>query len=91
WWQVLLGLGFVLVTLFAPNGLGGLVGLTEAFSSDPARVVQWRAFVRHTRFDSGWELEQIVEQVRLFASWPLAAAAEDRPRDLNWQPGGPRK
>lgn len=24
WWQVLLGLGFVLVTLFAPNGLGGL-------------------------------------------------------------------
>ncbi|MEO1613947.1 MAG: urea ABC transporter permease subunit UrtC, partial [Pseudomonadota bacterium] len=25
WWQVLLGLGFVLVTLFAPNGVGGLV------------------------------------------------------------------
>ncbi|MFO1032932.1 MAG: urea ABC transporter permease subunit UrtC [Hyphomicrobiales bacterium] len=27
WWQVLLGFGFVLVTLFAPNGLGGLVDL----------------------------------------------------------------
>ncbi|XXK30667.1 urea ABC transporter permease subunit UrtC [Rhodobacteraceae bacterium nBUS_24] len=25
WWQVLLGLGFVLVTLFAPKGLGGLI------------------------------------------------------------------
>jgi urea transport system permease protein len=25
WWQVLLGLGFVLVTLFAPQGLAGLV------------------------------------------------------------------
>lgn len=25
WWQVLLGLGFVLVTLYAPNGIGGLV------------------------------------------------------------------
>lgn len=24
WWQVVLGLGFVLVTLYAPNGLGGL-------------------------------------------------------------------
>jgi len=24
WWQVLLGLGFVLVTLFAPKGIGGL-------------------------------------------------------------------
>ena len=27
WWQVLLGLSFVLVTLFAPKGLGGLVDL----------------------------------------------------------------
>lgn len=27
WWQVLLGLAFVLVTLFAPQGLGGLVDL----------------------------------------------------------------
>ena len=25
WWQVLLGLSFVLVTLYAPKGLGGLV------------------------------------------------------------------
>ncbi|MEX5729098.1 urea transport system permease protein [Rhodovulum iodosum] len=27
WWQVLLGLGFVLVTLFAPSGIGGLFDL----------------------------------------------------------------
>jgi urea transport system permease protein len=27
WWPVLLGLGFVMVTLFAPKGLGGLVDL----------------------------------------------------------------
>jgi urea transport system permease protein len=27
WWLVLLGLSFVLVTLFAPKGLGGLVDL----------------------------------------------------------------
>ncbi|HSB13430.1 MAG TPA: nucleotidyl transferase AbiEii/AbiGii toxin family protein [Bryobacteraceae bacterium] len=65
------------------------VGLTEAFSSDPARAVQWRAFVRRSRLESGWELEKIVEQVRLFASTPLAAAAADRPFDLNWRPGGP--
>lgn len=65
------------------------VGLTEAFSSDPARAVQWRAFVRRSRLDPGWELEKIVEQVRLFASEPLAAVAEDRRFDFNWQPGGP--
>ncbi len=29
------------------------VELTEAFRSDPARKVQWRAFVRRTRLDSG--------------------------------------
>ena len=27
WWQVILGLSFVLVTLFAPKGIGGLVDL----------------------------------------------------------------
>ena len=66
-------------------------GLTEAFSSDPARTVQWRAFVRRTRLDSEWELEKIVEQVRLFSLGPLTAAAEDRPFELNWRPGGPWK
>jgi predicted nucleotidyltransferase component of viral defense system len=65
------------------------VGLTEAFSSDPARAIQWRAFVRRSRLGSEWELEGIVEQVRLFASAPLAAVAEDRPFDLDWRPGGP--
>ncbi len=64
-------------------------GLTEAFSSDPARAVQWRAFVRRSRLDPGWELERIVEQVHLFASEPLAAVAEDRPFGLHWRPGGP--
>ncbi|UTS82196.1 urea ABC transporter permease subunit UrtC [Phaeobacter piscinae] len=29
WWQVVLGLGFVLVTLFAPKGIGGLVDLVQ--------------------------------------------------------------
>jgi len=65
------------------------VGLTEAFSSDPARAVQWRALVRRSRLDAGWELEKIVEQVRSSASVPLAAIAEERPFDLNWCPGGP--
>ncbi|MEN8837711.1 MAG: urea ABC transporter permease subunit UrtC [Celeribacter marinus] len=29
WWQVLLGLSFVLVTLFAPKGIGGLIDLVS--------------------------------------------------------------
>lgn len=65
------------------------VGLTEAFTSDPARAAQWRAFVRRSRLDSGWQLEKIVEQVHLFAAGPLAAVAENRPFVLQWRPGGP--
>ncbi len=33
WWQVLLGLSFVLVTLFAPKGIGGLFDLLEGIRS----------------------------------------------------------
>ena len=29
WWQVLLGLSFVLVTLFAPKGIAGILDLVE--------------------------------------------------------------
>ena len=65
------------------------VGLTEAFSSDLARAVQWRAFVRRSRLGLEPELETIVQQVRLFASLPLAAVAEKQPFVLKWEPGGP--
>ncbi|MGH1354008.1 MAG: urea ABC transporter permease subunit UrtC [Thalassovita sp.] len=33
WWQVLLGLSFVLVTLFAPKGIGGLFDLMQGVAS----------------------------------------------------------
>ena len=67
------------------------VGLTEAFSADPARVVQWRAFVRRSRFESesGFELEEIVAQVRRFASAPLTATAGENAFHLKWRLGGP--
>jgi predicted nucleotidyltransferase component of viral defense system len=67
---------------------GNPIGLTEAFSSDPARAAQWRAFVRRTRVDSGVALEGIVAQVRTFASPPLAAAAEEQRFALKWTEGG---
>lgn len=65
------------------------VGLTEAYSADPARAVQWRAFVRRSRFESESGLDEIVAQVRRFASAPLAATAREDSFDLKWRPGGP--
>jgi len=65
------------------------VGLTDAFSTDPARSVQWRAFVRRSRFESESGLDEIVAQVRRFASAPLTATAGGDSFDLKWRPGGP--
>lgn len=65
------------------------VGLTEAYSADPAWIAQWRAFVRRSRIDSEWELEDVVEQVRRFSVPLLTSIAEGYPFDLRWKPGGP--
>ncbi len=35
WWLVLLGFSFVLVTLYAPNGIGGLIDLVRRKSKEP--------------------------------------------------------
>lgn len=35
WWLVLLGLSFVLVTLYAPNGMGGLIDLLKRKRKEP--------------------------------------------------------
>jgi predicted nucleotidyltransferase component of viral defense system len=64
-------------------------GLSEAFSADPARTVQWRAFVRRSRFDSESGLDDIVAQVRRFALAPLSATSQGKPFRLKWDPGGP--
>ena len=65
------------------------VGLTEAFSSDPARAVQWRAFARRSRLEADSELHGLVSQVRSFASLPLSATARSEAFHSQWQPGGP--
>ncbi len=44
-------------------------GLTDAFYADPARVVQWRAFVRRSRFpEQSGDLNEIVPEIRTSAS-----------------------
>ncbi|MBS1825483.1 MAG: nucleotidyl transferase AbiEii/AbiGii toxin family protein [Acidobacteria bacterium] len=65
------------------------VGLTTAFSTDPARSLQWRAFARRSRLGAEWNFETIVDQVRRFAITPLTAATKDSPFTQNWHPPGP--
>ena len=66
------------------------VGLTSSYSDDPARAVQWRAFVRRSRFDDEFgDLVRLVAEIRPFALPLLAAAAAGNPLGLRWKPGGP--
>jgi Nucleotidyl transferase AbiEii toxin, Type IV TA system len=65
------------------------VGLTEAYCADPPRSLQWRAFIRRSRFiEQANDLEQIVAEVRRFAI-PLLAATAVKGSLPHWNAGGP--
>ena len=65
------------------------IGLTEAYYADPARSLQWRAFVRRSRFtEHPDDLKELVSDVRQFAI-PLLAAAAGGDALTHWPAGGP--
>ncbi len=66
------------------------VGLSKAFYSDSAKAVQWRAFLRRSRFpEEPGGFQALVSEVRDFAAAPLLAAAIEKPFNSRWRPGGP--
>jgi predicted nucleotidyltransferase component of viral defense system len=68
------------------------IGLTDAFYADPARAIQWRAFIRRSRFvEASGELERLVAEIRQFALPVLEACAGEKAFKARWQPGGPWK
>jgi glycogen debranching enzyme len=65
------------------------IGLTESYYADPARSLQWRAFIRRSRFiEQANDLERLVAEVRRFAI-PLLAAAAVKGSLSHWNAGGP--
>jgi len=66
------------------------IGLTQAYSDDPARAVQWRAFVRRSRFsENADDLVRLIAEIRRFALPVLSAAAAGHAFKLCWKPNGP--
>jgi hypothetical protein len=66
------------------------IGLTKAYCDDPARVIQWRAFVRRSRFgEEAFGLTRIVDEIRPFLLPVLSNIAADNPFTSRWKPGGP--
>jgi len=63
------------------------IGLTQTYYADPARALQWRAFIRRSRFtEHPNDLEQLVAEVRRFAI-PLLFAAATGPALSHWNAG----
>jgi predicted nucleotidyltransferase component of viral defense system len=66
------------------------IGLTNAFYADLARAIQWRVFIRRSRFaEQAGDLEQLVVEIREFALPALAAVADEKALKARWRPGGP--
>jgi len=66
------------------------VGLTPAFGSDASKLVQWRAFLRRSRFtEEPVALEELVTAVCAFVSPALSVAATNARFHSAWKPGGP--
>jgi predicted nucleotidyltransferase component of viral defense system len=66
------------------------IGLTEAYHNDPARAVQWRAFVRRSRFDEeAGDLARLIAEIRPFALPVLSAITAKDTFKARWKAGGP--
>jgi hypothetical protein len=66
------------------------VGLSDEFSSDAAKRVQWTAFIRRTPLRASEEnLSNIVTSIRGFLMPPCLAASSGATFDQKWPKGGP--
>ena len=56
------------------------IGLTQAYCDDPARTLQWRAFVRRSRFgEEAGDLMRLVDEIRPFALPVLSTVVAENP------------
>lgn len=66
------------------------VALTAAFSGDPGKLAQWRAFLRRTAMIlEPPALPDLIDAVAGFALPPMRAAADGTTFGLGWRAGGP--
>jgi len=65
-------------------------GLTKVFGDDPAKQVQWKAFLGKLRLDPlAMPLDRVVEQLRSFLMPPVEALIREQAFAKSWSPGGP--
>jgi predicted nucleotidyltransferase component of viral defense system len=65
------------------------IGLTQAYCDDAARTLQWRAFVRRSRFvEEAGDLTRLVNEIRHFVLPVLFSVAARTQFATRWMPGG---
>ena len=66
------------------------LALTDEFSSDEVKSVQWEAFIRKSGLqDSTPDFKEVLSHLRDFLILPMKAAAGSAPFPANWTAGGP--
>ncbi len=66
------------------------VALTEEFSRDDLKTIQWKAFIRKSGLEQEIpELPEIISGLRTFLLPPLKAASGRASAPRNWKIGGP--
>jgi hypothetical protein len=60
------------------------VGLTPSFSKDPTKIAQWTAFLRKSDVKDVGDLAAAVDEIGVFLSSPLTAAARDGAFSMRW-------
>jgi hypothetical protein len=68
------------------------VGMSAEFAADDLNTRHWAAFRRKSRLsEASADFAEVLARIRRFALPPLRAAAQGRPFERVWPPGGPWK
>ena len=67
-----------------------ITALSQAFAEDPAKIVQWNAFLtRNTRLTGPPEFAAVIELIAVFLEPVVDAARQQQRFSMSWAPGGP--
>jgi hypothetical protein len=65
------------------------VPFSDEFTDDPAKIAQWRAFIKRNRIiDAPEELKAVIETVRKFLMPAVGALSKNTAFDKKWNPSG---
>jgi hypothetical protein len=62
------------------------LALTDEFSNDKSKQMQWCAFLRKNRLDDTTELREVIELLQAFFLPLIAGSQQDTASSIQWKP-----